>query len=102
MKDKILSVLVFIFFSGAAFGQELSFPEIEGFKKYTNYPVYTPENLWDFINGAADNYLANGFVDLNVAEYKKGKNAEWEKFTKKISNLKDTVTIGIIGKAKFK
>ena len=49
-------------------------PELKGFKKVTNYPVYTPENLWDFINGAADTYLTYGFVDLHVAEYKKGKN----------------------------
>jgi hypothetical protein len=54
--------------------QVISFPELEGYKKITNYPVYTPDNLWDFINGAADNYLAYGFVDLHVAEYKKGKN----------------------------
>ena len=49
-------------------------PELAGYKKSLNYPVFKPENLWDFINGAADNYLAYGFVDLHVAEYKKGKN----------------------------
>lgn len=49
-------------------------PELKGYKKITNYPVYLPENLWDFIDGAADIYLAYGFVDLHVAEYKKGKN----------------------------
>ncbi len=48
-------------------------PQLEGYKKTTNYPVFGPENLWDFINGAADAYLALGFVDLHVAEYKKGK-----------------------------
>ena len=55
-------------------GQDLSLPELQGYKKITKYPVYVPENLWDFINGAADNYLSYGFVDLHVAEYKKGKN----------------------------
>jgi hypothetical protein len=54
--------------------QTFSFPELSGFKKVSNYPVFKPENLWDFINGAADTYLALGFVDLNVVEYKKGKN----------------------------
>ena len=49
-------------------------PDLKGYKKITNYPVYLPENLWDFINGAADTYLAYGFIDLHVAEYKKGKN----------------------------
>lgn len=49
-------------------------PELKGFKKTTSYPVYLPENLWDFNNGAADTYLAYGFINLHVAEYKKGKN----------------------------
>jgi hypothetical protein len=53
--------------------QEVTLPDLAGFKKVTNYPVFTPDNLWDFINGAADNYLAYGFADLHVAEYKKGK-----------------------------
>jgi len=49
-------------------------PDLKGFKKAANVPVYLPENLWDYIDGAADTYLAYGFVDLHVAEYKKGKN----------------------------
>ena len=49
-------------------------PELQGFKKTLNYPVYTTDNLWDFINGAADSYLSYGFEDLHVAEYSKGKN----------------------------
>jgi hypothetical protein len=54
--------------------QEIVFPDLAGYKRQTRYPVYVPENLWDFINGAADTYLAYGFIDLHVAEYKKGKN----------------------------
>ena len=49
-------------------------PELQSFKKITNYPVYTADNLWDFINGAADTYLSYGFENLHVAEYTKGKN----------------------------
>lgn len=60
--------------STTCFAQELVFPQLKGFKIKTDYPVYMPDNLWDFINGAADMYLAYGFVDLHVAEYKKGKN----------------------------
>jgi len=74
MKNILLAGLFLIFLFNAASAQVISFPELEGYKKTTNYPTYTPENLWDFINGAADNYLAYGFVDLHVAEYKKGKN----------------------------
>jgi hypothetical protein len=73
MRSRLIAVSTFIFLSGIVIGQELSFPELEGFKKYSKYPVYTSENLWDFIDGAADTYLALGFVDLHVAEYKKGK-----------------------------
>jgi hypothetical protein len=74
MKNKLLTGFFLIIFFGSANAQKFSFPELTGFKKTTNYPVYGPENLWDFINGAADTYLSYGFVDLHVAEYKKGKN----------------------------
>jgi hypothetical protein len=73
MKNKIIIGFLFTLLSGIACAQEITFPELEGFKKMTKYPVYTPENLWDFIDGAADSYLALGFADLHVAEYKKGK-----------------------------
>ena len=73
MKNRILLGIIFTLFSGLSFAQDMTLPNLEGFKKSTNYPVYHPENLWDFINGAADTYLALGFVDLHVAEYKKGK-----------------------------
>jgi hypothetical protein len=73
MKKNILIILILVF-TGSLFAQELTLPELNGYKKVTSYPVFTPDNLWDFINGAADNYLAYGFVDLHVAEYKKGKN----------------------------
>lgn len=71
---KNLFFILFLVFTGSLFAQEITLPELSGYKKVTNYPVFTPDNLWDFINGAADNYLAYGFVDLHVAEYKKGKN----------------------------
>ncbi|MDO9341378.1 MAG: hypothetical protein Q7T72_12745, partial [Bacteroidales bacterium] len=72
--NKFLIGFFLIVLFGSATAQEFVLPELEGFKKTTNYPVFGPENLWDFINGAADTYLAYGFVDLHVAEYKKGKN----------------------------
>lgn len=54
-------------------GQQL-FPELKGYKVIDDYPLYTPDDLWDYINGAADGYLALGFTDLNIREYVKGKN----------------------------
>lgn len=74
MIKKIFFGLFLILVSGIIVAQEITLPQLTGYKKTTNYPVFRPENLWDFINGAADTYLAYGFVDLHVAEYKKGKN----------------------------
>lgn len=66
-------VVAFGIIPGASIAQDIAFPQLNGYKIRTDYPVYLPENLWDFIDGAAETYLANGFVDLHVAEYKKGK-----------------------------
>lgn len=48
---------------------DVVFPEIKGWKLVQDYPVYYPENLWDYINGAADAYLSFLFMDLHIAEY---------------------------------
>jgi hypothetical protein len=74
MKQRVTLAFILIFLSLSVFSQDIKPPELKGFKKTTSYPVYLPENLWDFNNGAADTYLAYGFIDLHVAEYKKGKN----------------------------
>jgi hypothetical protein len=73
MKNRHCLALLLILFSGSLFAQDINMPELKGYKKTANYPVFVPENLWDFIDGAADTYLAYGFIDLHVAEYKKGK-----------------------------
>ncbi len=73
MQKRIMLFLAVGLISTASFAQEIVFPQLKGFKIKTDYPVYLPDNLWDFINGAADTYLACGFVDLHVAEYRKGK-----------------------------
>jgi hypothetical protein len=73
MLNRIMLLLAVGFISTASIAQDIVFPQLNGYKIRSDYPVYLPDNLWDFINGAADNYLANGFVDLHVAEYKKGK-----------------------------
>jgi len=74
MKKIFIAGILFLVFSGILIAQDIIFPELQGYRKIMNYPVYYPDNLWDHINGAADGYLALGFVDLNVVEYKKGKN----------------------------
>ena len=74
MKHISAYILIFLISTSFGFAQEIVLPQLSGFKKVTDYPVYTADNLWDFINGAADTYLSYGFEDLHVAEYKKGKN----------------------------
>lgn len=75
MKKLLILPLVFILLSSPVRSQNLVFPGLQGFRLVTEYPVYQPDNLWDFINGAADGFLALGFKDLHVAEYRKGKNS---------------------------
>lgn len=72
---KGIVLLVSVLLSNNANGQDFLFPPAKGFKIEKSYPVYTPGDLWDYINGAADAYLSYGFSELHIAEYVKGKNA---------------------------
>jgi hypothetical protein len=74
MLKRYLTGLLLILLLGSASAQGFIFPDLSGYKKNTDFQVFVPDNLWDFINGAAETYLSYGFVDLHVAEYKKGKN----------------------------
>jgi hypothetical protein len=73
MQKRIMLFIAVGLISATSLAQDIVFPQLKGFKIKTDYPVYAPDNLWDFIDGAADAYLAYGFVDLHVTEYKKGK-----------------------------
>jgi hypothetical protein len=72
VRKLILSTALIAACSLALKGQQL-FPELKGYKMASDYPVYIPDDLWDYINGAADAYLALGFIDLNISEYVKGR-----------------------------
>ena len=74
MKRNFLLLVFTVTVASYSCAQPTIFPELNGYKRLSNYPVYNPENLYDFINGAADTYISYGFEELNVAEYKKGKN----------------------------
>jgi hypothetical protein len=47
------------------------FPAVAGWKiaPPPGDSVYTPDNLWDIIDGAAELFLSYGFVDLHIMEY---------------------------------
>ena len=51
-------------------------PRIEGWSLTVHPTVYTRENLWDLIDGAADLFLAYEFVDLTIGDYRNGGGAE--------------------------
>lgn len=74
MKHFFSFCFIFFLFTSFLFSQNIIFPELPGYKKTTNYPVYSADDLRDFLGGEADTYLSYSFEDLHVAEYKKGKN----------------------------
>lgn len=51
------------------------FPEITGWKKSKRVQIYSPENLYEYINGAAELYLSYNCQELQVAEYYDKNNA---------------------------
>jgi hypothetical protein len=72
-----MKTLIFLFavlLSGSDPIEKNIFPDQSGWELSTDFPVYTPENLWDYINGAADSYLSFEFQDMVMAEYSRGKN----------------------------
>ena len=74
MKFRILVCLFLFATFQVLISQEIKFPDLKGYKIINDYPVYKADNLWDFIDGAAEVYLSYSFENLNVAEYKKGRN----------------------------
>ena len=67
----LLIFFVFCLFPSAGKSQAppSPFPEAAGWKKADSVQVFSPENLYDYINGAADLYLTYDFKELQVAEY---------------------------------
>ena len=66
--------LIFLLLGGGgppAGGGAGVFPEIAGWRAAPppGDSVYTPENLWDIIDGGAELFLSYGFVDLRIVEY---------------------------------
>ena len=44
---------------------------IDGWKKKTEDKFYTPENLYDYINGGAELYISYGFIEVISRTYYK-------------------------------
>jgi hypothetical protein len=52
-----------------------TFPELTGWKQYGDIQTFSPKDLFEYINGAADLYLSYDFQELKVAEYQNEKKA---------------------------
>ncbi len=78
MKLITLIVGILIIFSPDSSAQSTSpvFPQIRGWKLTVDETVYTPNNLWDVIDGAADLFLEYNFVDLHIGRYLKSADLE--------------------------
>jgi hypothetical protein len=66
---KTIILLAAIFSGSVLFAVDETFPEIKGWKLKVDKVVYTPDNLWEEIDGAAELYLAYHFQDLHQAVY---------------------------------
>ncbi len=64
---KFLLLLIFI---NIAFAY--SFPEFDGWEKVDSIRIYTSDNLWNYINGAADIYHDYGFERVKTGKFKSG------------------------------
>jgi hypothetical protein len=73
IRKPLITIFITLLSISCLHGQEGLFPRLNGYKAVSGYPVYTPADLWNYIDGAADAYLALGFIDLNITEYRKGK-----------------------------
>ena len=56
-------------------GGTYSFPEMAGWKQSGEIQIYSPANLYDYIDGGADLYLKYDFQELKVADYENDRKA---------------------------
>lgn len=52
-----------------------SFPDLTGWKQSGEIQTFSPKDLYEYIDGAADLYLSYDFQELKVAEYQNDKKA---------------------------
>ena len=64
----VFAACVFLYYTLGVQAIE-SFPEIDGWQIDDEKEIYYPDNLFDYINGAADSYLSYDFKKLEVGRY---------------------------------
>lgn len=79
-KNNILIFVMFVFFmtnlSFSSYKVDMNkiFPEMEGWIKKGNPQIYLPDNLFEYINGAAEIYLSYDFIKLISLTYENKEN----------------------------
>lgn len=68
----IICLIATILLTSSANDPDL-FPDVEGWKK-TDVQIFEADNLWDYINGAAESYHAYDFEVLYLTDYTRGEN----------------------------
>jgi hypothetical protein len=81
-KESLIVCLLFVSLAGEvcsparAFSSDWKtfvFPEVAGWKRSAEIQTFLPKTLYEYIDGAADLYLAYDFEELKVAEYQNEK-----------------------------
>jgi hypothetical protein len=68
----VFTVMACLLLSRMSGAQEKPFPAVEGWKLSQEETAYTPNNLFDVIDGAADLFLEYNFVVLHIGRYTQG------------------------------
>jgi hypothetical protein len=61
--------------SSGSDSKPLTFPELKGWKPFGEMQTFSPDDLYEYIDGGADLYLTYDFEDLEVLEYQNEKEA---------------------------
>ena len=69
MKQSILCILFVLMGMSAS---AADFPDVAGWKPEGGAKIYDSESLWEYINGAAELFLAYGFQELRVRDLGSG------------------------------
>jgi hypothetical protein len=65
--------IIFLLFAIRVSLKAGDFPEIKGWTPVSQVSTYGPDNLWEFIDGAAEQFLSYGFQELLVCDLSDGK-----------------------------
>jgi hypothetical protein len=72
MKKFILTICLSFLFTGITTSSGIDFSKIKNWSVADSISEYDPSNLWEYINGAADLFIAYGFQNLQSCELSSG------------------------------